>query len=122
MDEANFFKTQDDARTYYLKYCLPGFLIKHNVRIKKYLEHKTTDEIFTFQELLRRFLLDSEAHRINPENIEKTERSFRHDTGILDRFLESRDKYIQAFRRGQMITLPSEEVELLAAIPEESDS
>jgi len=83
------------------------------------LEHKTIDEIFIFQELLRRFLLGSEAHRIHPESIEKTERSFRHDTGILDRFLESTDKYIQAFRRGQVVVLPSEECEVLVKIPDE---
>lgn len=80
------------------------------------------DEIFTFQELLRRFLLDSEIHRIHPKSIEKTELSFRHDTTILDRFLESTDKYIQAFRKGQMVVLPSDEKELLAKISDENDS
>ncbi len=109
----NFFQTQEDARLYYLRYRLPDFLVEHNQRISNYLKNKTEDEIFTFKELLVRFLLDHESYRINPRNIKETERRFRHDSIILDRFLESNDPFIQAFRRGEKITLPSQEVELI---------
>ncbi|MDD5376970.1 MAG: helicase-related protein [Candidatus Gracilibacteria bacterium] len=115
----NFFQTHEDARMYYLRYRLPDFLVEHNQRIRKYLENKTEDDIFTFKELLVRFLLKDEAHRINitsKASIAKTEKSFRHDTTILDQFLESEDPFIQAFRKGKRITLPSEEIELLAQI------
>lgn len=114
--DSNFFKTQDDARTYYLRYCLPQFLIERNPRIRNYLKGKDENTVFIFKELISRFLLDSEAHRIHPNSIDKTELSFRHDTTILDRFLESEDPFIQAFRKGEEVMFPSEEVELLANI------
>lgn len=112
----NFFQTQEDARTYYLRYRLPDFLIENNVRIRKYLQDKSEDDIFTFKELLVRFILEDEAYRINvtsSSSIAKTEKSFRHDSIVFDRFLESTDPFIQAFRRGKKIALPSEERELI---------
>ena len=115
----NFFQTQEDARMYYLRYRLPDFLIEHNVRIRKYLADKSDDEIFTFKELLVRFLLEDEAYRINvttASSIAKTEKSFRHDSIIFDRFLESKDPFIRAFRRGEKIKLPSKEVELVLGL------
>lgn len=113
----NFFQTQEDARMYYLRYRLPDFLIEHNPRIRNYLKDKSEEDVFTFKELMVRFLLDDEAYRIHPKNIEETERRFRHDSIIFDSFLESTDPFVQAFRRGNKITLPSRELELITGTP-----
>lgn len=118
----NFFQTQEDARMYYLRYRLPDFLIEHNVRIRNYLKNKSEEDVFTFKELMVRFLLEDEAYRIHPKNIEETERRFRHDSTIFDSFLESTDPFVQAFRRGNKITLPSREVELIIGVPTEEAS
>lgn len=109
----NFFQTQEDARMYYLRYRLPDFLIEHNPRIRKYLLNKSEDDIFTFKELLVRFILEGEAYRISLTSIAKTEKSFRHDSIVLDRFLESSDPFIRAFRKGEKVVLPTEDTELI---------
>lgn len=119
---SNCFETDTEAREYYIRYCLPDFLIAHNVRIGKYLKNKTAEQIFTFRGLLVRFLLNDVVHRVNPDNIEKTERSFRHDTTILDRFLESKDPFIEAFRSGKQIVVPSGEKELIMDISHDEDA
>lgn len=73
IQNSNVHKTQERARDYYLRYCLPDFLIAHNVRIRKYLKTRSENEIYLFRELLARFLLESEACRISPQSLEKTE-------------------------------------------------
>lgn len=91
------FTSDEAARDYYLRYCLPLFLIEHNQAIKKYVRGKSWEWVSIFRELLTRFVLD-EAHRIRLQNLEVTERSFRYDSWILQRFEESDDFHIRYFR------------------------
>jgi hypothetical protein len=71
--------------------------MEHNHGIIKYTSGKSVEWKSNFRELLSRLLIE-EAHRVKGKDIKKTERSFRHDTGILDRFRESRDYHIKYFR------------------------
>jgi HrpA-like RNA helicase len=105
--ESNVFKTQEWAQVYYLQHCLPDFLIGHNPSVKQYLEGKSPEQIFIFRELLVGIILEEERTRIHPRSLEKTERSFAHDTTIMERFLESTNPYIEAFRKGK--PLPQKE-------------
>lgn len=91
------FTSNEAARDYYLKYCLPLFLIEHNQAIRKYVRGKSPEWVAIFRELLTKFVLD-EAHRISLNKLEITERSFRYDSWILQRFEESDDFYIRYFR------------------------
>lgn len=103
----NFAETQLEWKEYYLQFVLPDFLIEHNLWIRKYLLGKSEDYVSTFRELLKRYLLDNEAYRISPMNIEKTERSFRYDSGILDNFLDSDNPVIKYFlKHGHAIIPP----------------
>lgn len=81
MDELDgiYFSSDDGAKEYYLRYCLPLFLMEQNAGIRKYIQGKSSTWKHVFRELLTRFLVD-ESHRIKLGNMEKTERSFRHDT------------------------------------------
>lgn len=99
MDELDgiYFSSDEGAKEYYLRYCLPLFLMEQNAGIRKYIQGKSSTWKNVFRELLTRFLVD-ESHRIKLGNMEKTERSFRHDTWILQRFQESDDQYIKYFR------------------------
>lgn len=92
-----YFNSDESAKEYYLRYCLPLFLMEHNGWIRKYIHWKSSTWQHIFRELLARFLVE-ESHRIKIGNMEKTERSFRHDTWILQRFQESDDQYIKYFR------------------------
>ena len=85
------------ARDYYILYCLPLFLLEHNNGIKKYISGKSEEWKSIFRELLSRFLIE-ESHRVKLQNIDRTERSFRYDSGILERFEESSDDHIRYFR------------------------
>ena len=99
------FPSSESADDYYGKYCLPIFLMEQNQYIRKYIQKKTQSLSFTqatewksiFRELLTRFLSE-ERHRVDSRNLAKTERSFKHDTGILMRFQESEDRHIRYFR------------------------
>lgn len=102
--ESNQFQTDESAREYYLKYCLPDLLIWYNQGIIKYLRDKSPEQIFIFRELLIQILLEKEVSRIRPNSIEQTERSFIYDSNILDDFLESKNPYIKAFREWRSIT------------------
>lgn len=91
------FTSDEASRDYYLRYCLPLFLIEHNQAIRKYIKWKSPEWVAIFRELLTRFVLD-EAQRIRLQNLEVTERSFRYDSWILQRFEESNDFHIRYFR------------------------
>ncbi len=93
----NSFNTNYNALDYYLKYCLPDFLIAHNLKIKKFLKWRNEKYIYTFRELLKRFILEEEKHRIQPYSIANTERRFKHDSLILSNFLNSEDPFIRKF-------------------------
>lgn len=113
LEESHVFETQDTVTNYYLKHCLPDFLIGHNESIRKFLSTKDPEYIFNFRELLARFLLDSESYRISKQSIEKTEKSFRHDTSIMSRFLESDNPFIKQFIRTGKVHLPAQHTQEL---------
>lgn len=106
-ESSNFFGTQEEPRIYYLRYRLPDFLIEHDKRIQQYLANRSEEDVFAFKELIVRFLLEDEARGMIPETIGEIETRFRHDSSVLDRFLESKDPFIQAFRRGKRLASPS---------------
>jgi hypothetical protein len=91
------FTSDQAAADHYIRYCLPLFLLEHNEGIKKYIAWKDGAWRAIFRELLSRFLLE-ESHRVKLVNLEKTEHSFRYDSGILQRFEESKDHHIRYFR------------------------
>lgn len=91
-------ESSDDAQIFYLDNCLIPFLFEHNSHIKKYIARKSDNWKQFFSRLLIRFLRENDLYRINPNNIAKTESSFRHDADIIRRFQESTDSVIRDFR------------------------
>lgn len=86
-----------DAQSFYLRYCLIPFLIEQNKHIRLYIQDKDKDWKQTFVELLKGFIGEHDRYRINPDNIPKTEASFRQDADLMRRFQESPNLKIQEF-------------------------
>jgi hypothetical protein len=112
-------ESSQDAQEFYLKYCLIPLLFEHNASIRKYFQWKDQEWVEFFAELLKRFLSEHDMYRINPDNIPKTETSFKHDTGIIMRFQESSDPIIRDFR---LNGVPKKITRILPNISGESDS
>lgn len=91
-------ETSEDAKLFYLRYCLIPFLCERNKHIRNYIAWKDEDWIQYFSMLLRSFLEKHDLYRINPKNIARTEASFRDDADILRRFQDSPDPGIRMFR------------------------
>lgn len=93
-------ETEEKSRHYLAKNWLPTYLIEFNEFIKKFIDEKIKSwiefDIEEFRILLWKVTVDL-AYRIDPDNIEKTKKSFRDDTYVLQMFLESRDPWIVAF-------------------------
>lgn len=93
------FSSDADAKNYFLRHCVPVFLMEQNHAIRAYIEGKTTQWKIIFRQLLSRFLVEqSEIHRVQIGALNKTEHSFRNDTGILQSFQETKDPIIRHFR------------------------
>ena len=90
--------SSEDAQNFYLKYCLVPFLFEHNVHIKRYITEKSPEWVQFFSRLLTRFLGEQDLYRIDPNNLAKTESSFKHDSDIIRRLRESTDPIIRNFR------------------------
>ncbi len=91
-------KSSENAQDFYLKYCLVPFLFEYNSAVRKYIDGKDQEWIQFFAESLKRLIGKHDLYRINPDNIPRTESSFRHDSSIIDRFQESPDVIIRDFR------------------------
>ncbi len=91
-------ETTEDAQIYYLDNCLVPFLFEYNVHIRKYISWRSEEWKQYFSRLLIRFLRENDLYRINPNNIPKTETSFKHDADIIRRIQESKDQFIRDFR------------------------
>lgn len=93
------------AKHYIAKNRLPHFLISHNTYITKFIKWKWKDfNLSVFTQLLRKITV-LEEHRIDTNNLAKTQLSFRNDTTILDMFLNSEDPAIKWFLAWEKIDL-----------------
>lgn len=90
--------SSEDAQMFYLKDCLIPFLFGHNIHIQRYIAWKSQNWIQFFSRILIRFLWEQDLYRIDPNNLAKTESSFKHDSDIIRRLRESTDPIIRNFR------------------------
>ena len=94
--------SDEDPKIYYINNCLVHFLIGHNNPIKKYLQKKNPDQIGQFKMLLSSLIRENYSQRVDIKNMDKTERSFRDDTTIMQDFLQSKNPFIRKFLRNQL--------------------
>ncbi len=103
-EDSNVFETTETAVDYYFRYLLPDFMIGHNPQVKKYINSHRDIDLGIFRSLLLR-ILEWEKSRIRINNIAFTENSFRHDTIVMEEFMNSQDPFIVAFREWRPLPL-----------------
>jgi hypothetical protein len=87
------------------------YLIGENKPIKKYLQKKNPNQIGQFKMLLSGLIRENYSQRIDIKNMNKTERSFRDDTTIIQDFLQSSNPFIRKFLRNQLTNTDIAEIE-----------